>query len=45
VQAGEPVGVMPVWNPLTLIHHPSLMLELRRDGQATNPAPLLRAKG
>ena len=45
VQAGEPVGVMPGWNPLTLIHHPSLMLELRRDGQATNPAPLLRARG
>jgi septal ring factor EnvC (AmiA/AmiB activator) len=42
VQAGEPVGVMPGWNPLTLIHHPALIMELRRDGQATNPAPLLR---
>jgi septal ring factor EnvC (AmiA/AmiB activator) len=45
VQAGEPVGVMPGWNPLTLIRHPTLMLELRRDGQATNPAPLLRGNG
>lgn len=45
VQSGEPVGVMPGWNPLALVHRPTLTLELRHDGAATNPAPLLRGSG
>jgi septal ring factor EnvC (AmiA/AmiB activator) len=45
VQAGEPVGVMPNWDPRATTAHPSLYLELRRDGQPVNPAPFLRAKG
>lgn len=45
VQAGEPIGAMPGWDPLTLLRRPSLMLELRRNGQPVNPAPFLRAKG
>jgi septal ring factor EnvC (AmiA/AmiB activator) len=43
VRAGEPVGAMPAWNPLALLHRPTLLLELRHDGEPTNPAPYLRA--
>ena len=38
VQAGEPVGVMPPWDPAQLPSPaPSLYMELRRGGQAINP--------
>ncbi len=43
VRSGEPVGAMPAWNPLALLRRPTLVLELRRDGQPTNPQPFLRA--
>ncbi len=45
VAAGEPVGVMPNWEPGAAGDRPALYLELRRDGQPVNPAPWLRAKG
>jgi septal ring factor EnvC (AmiA/AmiB activator) len=45
VQAGEPVGVMPAWDPQSADSlHPSLYVELRRDGVPVNPAPFLRAQ-
>jgi septal ring factor EnvC (AmiA/AmiB activator) len=40
--AGEPVGVMPTWEPGSDAHRPSLYVELRRDGSPVNPAPWLR---
>ena len=42
---GEPVGVMPGWDPRGGGTRPSLYMELRRDGQPVNPAPFLRAHG
>ena len=42
---GEPVGVMPAWDPRGGGTRPSLYMELRRDGQPVNPAPFLRAHG
>jgi septal ring factor EnvC (AmiA/AmiB activator) len=45
VQPGEPVGVMPNWDPRGPGTRPSLYVELRHAGQAVNPAPFLRAKG
>ncbi len=42
VKAGDPVGAMPGWNPLALLRRPTLQLELRHDGEPTNPAPYLR---
>jgi septal ring factor EnvC (AmiA/AmiB activator) len=45
VAAGEPVGVMPSWEPGSSGARPSLYVELRHDGQAVNPAPWLRASG
>jgi septal ring factor EnvC (AmiA/AmiB activator) len=45
VQAGEPVGVMPGWDPRASGSRPALYVELRKDGQPVNPAPFLRAKG
>ena len=41
--AGEPVGVMPTWEPGSEAHRPSLYVELRRDGTPVNPAPWLRS--
>jgi murein hydrolase activator len=43
--AGEPVGVMPNWEPGVSGTRPGLYVELRRDGQPMNPAPWLRARG
>ncbi|GAC1338552.1 MAG: hypothetical protein NVSMB18_05140 [Acetobacteraceae bacterium] len=45
VQAGEPVGLMPGWDPAAPGPHPALYVELRRDGQPVNPTPFLRARG
>ena len=45
VQGGEPVGVMPGWDPASPGVRPALYVELRRDGQPVNPAPFLRARG
>jgi septal ring factor EnvC (AmiA/AmiB activator) len=45
VQPGEPVGVMPGWDPQsTAGSRPTLYLELRKDGVPVNPAPFLRAR-
>jgi murein hydrolase activator len=43
VAAGEPVGVMPNWQPGHAGSRPTLYVELRRDGRPVNPAPWLRA--
>ncbi len=43
VVAGEPVGVMPSWEPGSTARRPSLYVELRRGGQPVNPAPWLRS--
>ncbi len=42
VLAGEPVGVMPNWEPGSTAKRPALYVELRRDGTPVNPAPWLR---
>lgn len=42
---GEPVGVMPAWNPAAGGSRPALYVELRRDGQAVDPAPFLKVRG
>ena len=44
VDSGQPVGVMPGWDPRTAGGRPALYVELRRAGQAVNPAPFLRAR-
>ena len=44
VQPGEPVGVMPAWDPRTPGTRPLLYLELRQNGQPINPAPFLRGR-
>lgn len=44
VEAGEPVGVMPGWDPTAGGRRPALLLELRRSGQPINPGPLLQGK-
>ena len=43
IQAGEPVGVMPNWEPGSAGRRPVLYVELRHDGQPVNPAPWLKA--
>ena len=45
VAAGEPVGVMPGWDPAATGDRPTLYVELRRGGQPVNPAPWLKASG
>lgn len=44
VQAGEPVGVMPGWEP-GIGKRPALYIELRHGAQPVNPAPWLKATG
>jgi septal ring factor EnvC (AmiA/AmiB activator) len=41
---GEPVGVMPGWDPAAKGRRPALYVELRRDGQPVNPAPWLKGQ-
>ncbi len=43
IRRGEPVGVMPSWDPGTRGDRPTLYLELRRRGEPVNPAPLMGA--
>ena len=43
--AGEPVGVMPGWDPREAGDRPALYVELRHDGQPVNPARLDRRPG
>ncbi|HEX4173412.1 MAG TPA: peptidoglycan DD-metalloendopeptidase family protein [Acetobacteraceae bacterium] len=43
VATGEPVGVMPGWQPGQTASRPTLYVELRHDGQPVNPAPWLKA--
>ncbi|HVB69163.1 MAG TPA: peptidoglycan DD-metalloendopeptidase family protein [Acetobacteraceae bacterium] len=43
VRSGEPVGVMPNWEPGGGSSRPSLYVELRHGGQPVNPAPWLKA--
>jgi septal ring factor EnvC (AmiA/AmiB activator) len=45
VQSGEPVGVMPGWDPSSGGRRPALYVELRQAGRPVNPAPWLRASG
>ena len=45
LRSGEPVGVMPAWDPTHPGPRPSLYVELRRGGVALNPAPWLRGRG
>ncbi len=40
---GEPVGVMPSWEPGSTTRRPALYVELRHDGQPVNPAPWLKS--
>lgn len=44
VQAGEPVGAMPAWDPRTPGNRPLLYVELREHGSPINPAPYLRTR-
>jgi murein hydrolase activator len=43
VVSGEPVGVMPSWQPGQGGSRPTLYVELRRDGRPVNPAHWLKA--
>lgn len=45
VRAGEPVGVMPGWNPEMPGNRPGLYVELRHDGQRVDPGPFLKVRG
>ena len=45
VQAGEPVGTMPAWEPGATGRRPTLSIELRHNGQPVDPAPWLRGTG
>jgi len=44
VQSGEPIGVMPGFDPQSQARRPQLSMELRHDGQAVNPVPYLRGR-
>ncbi|WP_428487265.1 murein hydrolase activator EnvC family protein [Rhodopila sp.] len=43
IVTGEPVGVMPSWEPGSTAPRPALYVELRHNGQPVNPALWLRA--
>lgn len=46
LRRGQPVGVMPGWDPASQGDRPTLYVELRRRGEPVNPAPLMgRAEG
>ncbi len=45
VQIGEPIGVMPGYDPQSQQAHPVLSMELRHDSRPVNPAPYLRSRG
>ncbi len=45
VQAGEPVGVMPGWDPQVPGQRPGLYVELRHGGERIDPGPFLSARG
>ena len=45
VAFGEPVGVMPGWDPRAPdTTRPTLYIELRKDGEPVDPAPFLHAR-
>jgi septal ring factor EnvC (AmiA/AmiB activator) len=45
IQPGEPVGVMPGWNPRDPnAQRPLLYVELRQNGEPVDPAPFLRVR-
>ena len=44
VEAGEPIGVMPSWDPHATGPRPLLYVELRHNGAPINPAPYLRSR-
>jgi septal ring factor EnvC (AmiA/AmiB activator) len=43
IEPGEPVGVMPGWDPNSSSDRPALYIELRREGVPVNPSPWLNA--
>ena len=45
VQANEPVGTMPGWDPRNTAQKPALYVELRRGSQPIDPGPWLRGHG
>jgi septal ring factor EnvC (AmiA/AmiB activator) len=45
LRRGEPVGAMADWDAARAGPRPSLYVELRRAGEAVNPAPLLAGPG
>ena len=44
VQEGEPIGVMPDWDPRSALERPKLYVELRQGDAPINPAPYLRSR-
>src|SRR5579875_2792726 len=44
LQAGDPVGEMPSWDPRTQGERPELYVELRHGGEAIDPTPWFRSK-
>jgi septal ring factor EnvC (AmiA/AmiB activator) len=45
VQSGEPVGIMPGWEPNSSGDRPGLYLELRHQGVPVDPSPWLNTRG
>ncbi len=45
VRPGEPVGVMPSWDPRSPGNRPSLYVQLRHAGRPIDPSVWLRARG
>jgi septal ring factor EnvC (AmiA/AmiB activator) len=45
IDSGEPVGVMPGWDPAAGGRRPALYVELRHGDQPVDPAPWLRGRG